>query len=244
MFGKGKKSLRDQVEDLADKIAPHVENARDQIGPVLADARDKAAPVLADARDKAAPVLADARDKAAPVVSDARDRLVNDVVPMVTAAVAAAGEKSGPARKEAKRRGAAAAAALRGEVDPPKKGSKFKKLLVFGGLAGLGAFVFKKLRGEEESSPWQSSYSPPAPAPAPAPSSVPSSAPSPVPAHVGDPLTDTSFGTSAVGTDDAAGASPDEAAADATAESEPHEVTTPDQPADEVDLSGRADPKG
>ena len=238
MFGKGKKSLRDQVEDLADKIAPHVENARDQIGPVLADARDKAAPVLADARDKAAPVLADARDKAAPVVSDARDRLVNDVVPMVTAAVAAAGEKSGPARKEAKRRGAAAAAALRGEVDPPKKGSKFKKLLVFGGLAGLGAFVFKKLRGEEESSPWQSSYTPPSPSPSPSP------APTPVPAPVGDPLTDTSFGTTVVGTDDAAGATPDEAAADATAETEPHEVTTPDQPADEVDLSGRADPKG
>lgn len=241
MFDKlGKKSLRDQVEDLAEKIAPHVENAKDQIGPMLADAREKAGPVIADARDKAAPVLADARDKAAPVVSDARDRFVNDLVPLVTAAVTAAGEKSGPARKEARRRGAAAAAALKGEVDPPKQGSRLKKLLVFAGLAGLGAFLFKKLRGSDESSAWQSSYSPPAPA---SPTATPP-APTPVPAPVGDPLTDTSFGTSAVGTDDAAGASPDEAAADATAGTEPHVATTPDQPVEEVDLSDKADPKG
>ncbi len=214
----GKKSLRDQVDDLSDKIAPHVENARAQIGPALADAREKAGPALADARVKAAPYvsdardyMSDARDKAAPYVSDARERFVKDVVPAVSAAVAVAGEKSGPAREEARRRGLAAAAALKGEVEPPRKRSKFKTLLVLGGLAGVGALVFNKLKGKDEPTSWQSSYSPPAPAsPAPAPRAVP--------------------------TQDAGAASPDEAAADATTETGAHRVTTPDQPLDVVEL--------
>ena len=69
----------------------------------------------------------------------------------MTAAVAAASEKAEPYADEAKRRGRATAAAVKGEVDPPKKGSKLKKLVVFGGLAGLGAFLFKKLKGEDSS---------------------------------------------------------------------------------------------
>ena len=73
MFDKqGKKTLRDQVEDLAERIQPHVENAIDQITPVLEDARDRAGAAAGDARDKAAPF-----------VSDAREKFVKDVVPAV-----------------------------------------------------------------------------------------------------------------------------------------------------------------
>ena len=58
---KGTKSLRDQVEDLADKIAPHVENARDQIGPLLADNAEQALALVNEiVRTERGPLLIDA----------------------------------------------------------------------------------------------------------------------------------------------------------------------------------------
>jgi len=211
MFAKqANKTLRDQVEDLAERIQPHVENAIEQITPVLEDARDRAGAAAGEARDKAAPY-----------VSDARDKFVKDVVPAVTAAVAAAGEKAEPIADEARRRGRATAAAVKGEIDAPKKGSKVKTVVVFGVLAALGAFLYKMLKGDDKSTAWQSSYQP-APAPTP-----PTPAPSPT----------------ASALDDASGASPDEAVADAVAGEKVHEVTTPDSPVEETDVSAEPDPK-
>ena len=207
---QGNKTLRDQVEDLAVRIQPHVENAIDQITPVLEDARDRAGAAAGDARVKAAPY-----------VSDARDKLVNEVVPAVTAAVAAASEKAEPYADEARRRGRATAAAVKGEVDAPKKGSKVKTVVVLGTLAALGAFLYKFLKGDDSSTAWQSSYQP---APAPTPPT-----PAPVP--------------TATAVDDASGASPDEAVADAVAGEEVHAVTTPDSPVEETDVSAEPDPK-
>ncbi len=207
---QGNKTLRDQVEDLAVRIQPHVENAIEQITPVLEDARDRAGAAAGDAREKAAPY-----------VSDARDKFVKDVVPAVTAAVAAAGEKAEPIADEARRRGRATAAAVKGEIDAPKKGSKVKTVVVFGVLAALGAFLYKMLKGDDKSTAWQSSYQP-APAPTP---------PTPAPAPTASAL------------DDASGASPDEAVADAVAGEKVHEVTTPDSPVEETDVSAEPDPK-
>ncbi|MCW2757604.1 MAG: hypothetical protein JWO46_1350 [Nocardioidaceae bacterium] len=213
--------VEDFAEDIADRIAPHVDSAREQLAPYIADAREKAGPALADARDKAAPYIADARDKAAPYVADARERFVSDVVPAVSSAVSDARDKAAPyiaeAREEAARRGAATAAALKGEVDPPKKGGKLKKVLLAGGLLGLGAFVFSKLKGKD-ADPWQSTYTPPPP---PRPTVVPDA-----PADKDD-----------------AGASPDEAISDAVAGEESHPVTTPDHPVEETDVSGEDAPK-
>jgi ElaB/YqjD/DUF883 family membrane-anchored ribosome-binding protein len=211
MFAKqANKTLRDQVEDLAERIQPHVENAIEQITPVLEDARDRAGAAAGEARDKAAPY-----------VSDARDKFVKDVVPAVTAAVAAASEKAEPYADEARRRGRATAAAVKGEVDAPKKGSKLKKLAVFGALAALGGFLYKYLKGDDSSTAWQSSYQP-APAPTP---------PTPAPAPT------------ATAAEDASGASPDEAVADAVAGEAVHDVTTPDSPLAETDVSAEPDPK-
>ena len=211
---QGNKTLRDQVEDLAVRIQPHVENAIEQITPVLEDARDRAGAAAGDAREKAAPY-----------VSDARDKFVKDVVPAVTAAVAAAGEKAEPIADEARRRGRATAAAVKGEIDAPKQGSKVKTVVVFGLLAALGAFLYKMLKGDDKSTAWQSSYQP-APAPTP-----PTPAPTPAPSPTASAL------------DDASGASPDEAVADAVAGEKVHEVTTPDSPVEETDVSAEPDPK-
>ncbi|HQR26797.1 MAG TPA: hypothetical protein PLP61_07140 [Nocardioides sp.] len=92
----------------------------------------------------------------------------------------------------------------------PSSGRRWlKRLLLVGALAAVGAVVFKRLRGDSGADNWQSSYVPtPAPAPRPAPE--------------------------APATDDASGASPDEAVSDAL--EEPHPVTTPDAPAEVVEL--------
>lgn len=212
---------RDQLADARDQVAPRLTEARDQVGPRFAEARDQIAPRLADARDEIAPRLADARDQIAPHVEDARTRLAKGVATATAAAT--------PVAVEARRRGVLAAAALKGE--PVKRTSKKKKFLVFASLVGLGALVAQKLRGGDESANWQTSYAPtPAPAAPPAPPSP--SAPM-AGTHAAYVATD-----SAVTDPDAAvdpvGATPGESLSDAI--EEPHPVTTPDSPAETVEV--------
>lgn len=213
-----KKSLMDQAGDYVATAKPHVEaaleSARDFVQdtalPALNDAKDKAGPALADARDKAAPVIADARDKAAANLSDARDK----AAPVIASGAAIAAERATAAKSKAD----AKVAELKGEP-PKKKGGKLKKLVLLAGLAGAVAFVAKKLQGGSSSDNWQSSYTP-SPPPSPRPTTTPTPA---APGAGADPLTD-----------DIGGASPDEALADAA--DAPHPVTTPDEPAEVVEL--------
>ncbi|MGZ4494207.1 MAG: hypothetical protein ACXVWU_05870 [Nocardioides sp.] len=219
---KKKKHLLDHASDLADRVAPHVESARDKAVPLLSDARDKAVPLLADARDravpllheardKAAPYVAEARDKATPALQDARDKFNADVLPALTAALAAVDEATEEMRGETKRRGKAVAAALKGEVEAPKKTHKLRNGLVVLGLGGVAAVVARKLSDRKATTAWQSSYTPTPAAPA-----------GEAGAHRADAV-------------DEGGASPDVVAADNAAE--PHPATTPDNPAVEVDVT-------
>ncbi|WP_445256316.1 hypothetical protein [Nocardioides aurantiacus] len=78
MFRKSRKdTLVDQAQslahDLTEAIVPRVEKAREDLKPVLSDVRDAGAARLADARDAVAPKLADARDAVAPKLADVRD---------------------------------------------------------------------------------------------------------------------------------------------------------------------------
>jgi hypothetical protein len=222
-------AIAPHVEKARDEIAPRLADARDQIAPKIADARDQIAPKLADARDQIGPRLADARDQAAPYVESARDRFVKDVVPAVQQAVSDARDQAGPVAEEAKRRGSLAAAALKGE--PVKKKGGKKKFFVIAALAGAGAFVFKKLKGGNESANWQSSYSP---TPAPATPPVPPSPSAPQSgAHAAETPVDSPL-------DDSTGANPGETLSDAA--EAPHEVTTPDAPAEDVDVADVEDP--
>lgn len=194
------------------KIREHATDLADRIGPTVESARDKAAPLLADARDKAAPLVADARDKAGPALSEARDRLTHDVLPIITAAIAAASEATEDVRGETRKRGKAAVAALKGEVEAPKKKHRLRKALILLGLGGIAAAVAKKLSDRPATTAWQSSYTPTPTAPA------------------GD-----AGGAHKADADDQGGASPDVAAADAA--SSPHPATTPDNPAETIDVS-------
>lgn len=191
----------------------------------IADAREKAGPVLSEARDTAIERAAEAREKAGPVVQDARDRAVlhahdarEKAVPLMAEAKARAAEQASAGRDLA----AAKVAQVKGE-EPEPKGGFFKKLLILGGFAALGAVVFKKLQGSQESN-WQSSYVPTPPA-------EPAGGPAPV-----TPAAPAAGAT----TDDVGGADPAESLSD-TAEA-PHDVTTPDNPVETVEVESTGDP--
>ena len=252
MFTKSRKEkFVDQAQDLAhdlteaiaphverarDELAPHVERARDELGPRLASARDQVAPKLAEARDQVAPKLAEARDEIAPRLAEARDNLaphVEDAKDRLTKGAAAATAAATPVVVEARRRGVNAAAALKGE-EPVKRTGRKRKLLLFATLLGLGAYAVQKLRGGESAN-WQTSYSPsPAPAAPPAPASP--SAP-----QAGSHAADVPVDSSAEEDAETVGATPGESLSDAT--EEPHPVTTPDSPAEDVEVTQGKKPK-
>jgi len=196
------------LDQAGDTVNGYVEQVKPQLEAAVATAREKAGPALADARDKAGPAIADAKAKAAPYIADARDK----AGPAIAAGAALAAEKIAAAAELAADAAESAADKVAEAAEPKKKkGSKLKKLVLITGLAAAAAFVASRLRGGKESQNWQSSYSP-TPAPAPVPPPAP-----PVRTE-----------------DDEAGASPGEAIAD-QAES-PHPVTTPDDPADVVEV--------
>jgi hypothetical protein len=215
------KSLLDQASDYIEQVRPQVEAAvastleaaeefyENTARPALLDAKDKAGPALADAREKAAPYVAEARDRAASALSDARDQ----AAPLVAQGAAKASELAAQASEkaaQAKEAADAHVASLRGEEK--KKGSKLKKVAIFAALAAAIGFVARKLQSSGKADNWQSSYVPtPAPAPTEAGAAGASSA-----------------------TNDAGAAGPDEALSDAA--DEPHAVSTPDAPAEVVDL--------
>jgi vacuolar-type H+-ATPase subunit H len=223
-------SLAPHVENARDKAGPALADARDRAVPVLKDARDRAVPVLVDARDRAVPVLKDARDKAAPyvdtargaaapyvdtalakaapLVESARDRLTNDVLPALTAAVAAVDDATEDVRAEALKRGKAVVAAAKGEeVVEESSTHRLRNLLIALGLGGVAFAVTRRLGKRQPSTTWQSSYTPP-----PTPTSTPASP--------------------TVGTHDVGASDPAEAAADAS--ETPHDATTPDTPVAEM----------
>ena len=137
-MSKKSKQMRRQAEDLAERLESQVESAR----------------------EKAAPLVAEAREKASPAINDAKIKFSDDVLPVLTAALAAINEATEETRDEAKRRGKATAAALKGEVEAPKKKHRFRKLLVVLGLGGVAAVVARKVTEQRASNAWQSSYSP------------------------------------------------------------------------------------
>jgi hypothetical protein len=232
---RNKKSLIDQAIDQAsdyvDAARPAIESAvttaKDQLVVLAADTRDKAGPLLTDARDKAAPLLAEKAAAAAEVASQQAS------IGAERAAALAAASRDYAAAKVAEAKG----------EPQPKKGHKIRNLLIFGSLLAVAGFVVNKLKSQSEADNWHSTYVPPS-------SSTGSTSPS---TSTGSTRLAPGVGSGAVGaddpmarladdgaTDDPGGASPDEALADAA--EEPHPVTTPDDPADVVELDPTESP--
>jgi hypothetical protein len=204
---------------ILEQAADYVEAAVEKAGPILADAKDKAEGALTEAREQAGPVLADAKDKAVakagPTLVDARAK----ASPLIAQGAALAAEKASRAADLAAEKaahGKALAAAKAAEVGQPKKKHRIRKFLLLSGLAAAIGFVVKKMKSGDRDN-WQSSYTPPPP---------------PRAASTYTPIANAAP-ASAEGADEG-GAGPDEALADAVEES--HGVTTPEDPADIVDL--------
>jgi len=188
---------------------------RDQAADIVDSILPTIESAVDSARERAVPLLNDARDKAGPMLNDARE----SARPYLAQGKAIASEKAAMgaalvAEKAATGRDLAAAKVAELTSEPPKKkGGKLKKILLVTGVAGLAAFAYKKLTASDDS--WQSAYTPAPPPPRPtAAPAAPAAAP--------------------VTADDQAAASPDEALADAV--DEPHDVSTPDDPAEVVDI--------
>lgn len=168
--------------------------------------------------------------------------LAESVIPTIETVVESVTDKAGPilsdgremARersRRARRRAAAKAAAFteaapKGKVSAlvhaepasESKGGTMKKLLLVGVLVAIGGAVAKRLRGGSQGN-WQSTY-------------TPTPAASPTPKHA----------AAAPAPDDQAAATPGEALADRA--DEPHPDTTPDDPAEVVELADVPDAEG
>ena len=162
-----------------------------KVAPVASDARESAVRYAESTRDWAAPKVEAAREWAAPRVEQGAARVKDDVLPRVAGAVTAALAASEPAREEAMSRGSAAIAALRGEVEAPKpKKHRLRKLFLLAGVVGAAVAGWKAWAGSANSKP------------------------DPWATPIGTGSSSTPRTTMAPVTDDAAGASPDEALAD------------------------------
>lgn len=258
-----KKKLTDQAAELVEQVQPHVDAARDRI---VNDYLPVAQSVLADARDAAREVAADARDAAHEVAVNAEKSTRKSRKRAARNARAKASKTTSRATEAAKGAAAAVAAAPVGaavmsKVRPEPKPKGKKRFVLFLGLVGLGAVVFKKLRSDEAV---PSSYAPPRPASTPPGGAMtPKPAAAPVPPTMGlDTEPDPPVSPATVAADDVTDAGPggeadtasfdappadkggsffDEVMADAA--EEPHPVTTPDDPAEVEDVSGRGKSK-
>ncbi len=255
-----KKSLidqaMDQASDVVDATLPVIESAvaqvREHVREISKDAAEGAKDFAKDTREKAGPLMTEGRALAGEIVEATREV----AIPKAKAGAKAGAERAADLASTGRDLAAAKVADIKGEP-PKKKSRKFRKVLVLGGLVALGGFLARKLRPQPDADNWQSSYTPPTPA-----TSTTTSATSGTPA-----TSDTSAASDPGGThlapgvgpdeplgaddpmvekasDDSAGALPGEAISDAV--EEPHPVTTPDDPAEvvEVDPTAAAEKKG
>jgi len=211
------------------------------------DAADQAKVIAKDTSTKAGPLLADTKVLASEIAEATREVAIPKAKTAAAAGVAGAATLAASGKDLA----AAKVAEVKGEPEQ-KKGSKVRKLLIFGALAAAAGFAYNKLRGSGQADNWQSSYTPPASAGTSSTTSATSATSAAGGAHLApgvgpdepiagdDPMARLAAEQGAAG-DDPGGASPDEAIADAV--EEPHAVTTPDDPADVVEVEEQAKKK-
>ena len=164
------KDRRPFAESASEKIAPAVGQVRDHLGPAVGTAREKVSPYAEKAVERGAHYAGVAVEKASPVIDDAlakvgpatehaaekaRERFNDDVLPKVTAALASLAAAAEPVVEETSRRGKATKAALKGELEVPKKSHKLRKVVLFLGFGALAAAAVKKLLTPPEPA-WQS----------------------------------------------------------------------------------------
>lgn len=151
-----------------ERLQPLLEQAAEKVGPLAGDAlkradhaRVVAAKYAADTLDQVQPQLNEALDKVSPAVEKAQKAVQNDLIPKLIAllheaaehpAVAGILENARDAADEVESRGLATVAAVKGELELPKKskGKTFVKIAVVGALLGAAAVAVKTFLGSKD----------------------------------------------------------------------------------------------
>lgn len=205
------KTLLEKATEVVDQVIPQVESALDQTLERAQEGVHHAAPLIAQGKVTAGEKLAKGKVVAGEKLAKgqvAAAPLVAQGKVAATGALAHALDVAAHAAESTQHFAEEHAAALK-EAPAKKKGGKLRKVLLFSGLLAVVGVIAKKLTDGREAAKWQSATSPTPPAPS-------------------------ASSTAARPGDDAAGADPAEALSDAT--DTPHAVTTPDSPADEVEV--------
>jgi hypothetical protein len=165
-----KDRVRPFAESASHKVGPVAGQVRDHLGPAVGTAREKVSPYAEKAVERGASIAHTAVGKAQPVIDDAlskvgpatehaaekaRERFNDDLMPKVTAALAALAAAAEPVVEETSRRGKATKAALRGELEVPKKSHKLRNFALLLGFGALAAAAVRKLLTPPEPA-WQS----------------------------------------------------------------------------------------
>ena len=233
-----------QASDLGDRLAPVVGDARDRLAPVVGDARDRLAPVLDDARDRLAPVVDDAREKLVDLTGTVATRIdgltdtVGERLDDLTGTVATRLDDALPDR--------VTPTVVKQRVPARNRPNRLLQALFVLGLGAVAALVTRRLTGGGSEPTWTSTDQP-SRTPAGAPGTNAAAATAGESAHgliagndhasgnvPGDATNDAGEIGPVETSVDVAGGTPEEIAADAT--DTPHEVTTPDKPAQRVVL--------
>ncbi|MDN5726966.1 MAG: hypothetical protein L0G99_13710 [Propionibacteriales bacterium] len=157
------KKFGQAAEAVRDKVDPTLQQVADRVGPLAQQARKSGAHYAHNALEKVTPVLDEAWEKVTPAVESARDKVQGDLLPKLNELLAEAADH--PAAKEASKRGRATAAALRGELEVPKKRNRVGKVLaavaIFAAIGGAVAYALRKFldnRDAEWEAPAPSAY--------------------------------------------------------------------------------------
>lgn len=199
--------VRDRSAHVGERVSASAKHGREVAATKGSEAWEWASPRVEHARERAAEWGESAREAGETAYEKARE----DLVPKVTAAITAATAAAEPLLEEARTRGGGAIAALRGEPVVVKKRRRWPKVLLFvaalvgGAAAGWRAWQSQQGRGGQTLTTVDEEIA-----------RNPSGGAGPV--GVGAAVSEEPAGSAVVGGTDSAGASPDEALADATME--------------------------
>jgi len=167
-------SLQDNTATLASSAASVADQLRERVVPAVGHAAESAhkwaKPRVEHGIEVAAPKLESAVSGLAPRVDTARDKIVEELLPRLTEAIAAFAAATTAAKDEAVSRGAGAAAVISGDaVASPRRKKKGRVLLALGllGAAAAGAAAFMKRSGAPKDDPWATPLADPYVAPSP-----------------------------------------------------------------------------
>lgn len=152
-----------------ERIQPLLEQAAERVGPLAEDAmkradeaRTAAAKYAADTLDAVQPQLNEALDKVTPAVEKAQKAVQNDLIPKLIEllheaaqhpAVAGVIDDAKDAAAEIESRGQATLAAVKGELELPRKskGKTFLKVAAVGALLAAAGIAIKTFLGSKDS---------------------------------------------------------------------------------------------